>query len=264
MIRSLWTAASGMNSQQFNIDTISHNLSNVNTTGYKKVRADFEDLLYQNLRLAGTPIDDFQVVPTGIQVGLGVKPAATQTIFQQGSLQNTENKLDISLVGNGFLRFTDTDGSVVYSRDGSLKIDSNKQLVNSNGLRLIPEITLPDGFLFESIFIDDQGKIAVTLFGSDQSIEVGQIITSRFINPAGLLSLGSNLFQETAASGAEISGIPSMEGQPKIKQGFLEMSNVKVIDAMVSMITAQRAYEFNSKAIITSDSMLQTAVSLRR
>lgn len=264
MLRSLWTAASGMNAQQFNIDTISNNLSNVNTTGFKKNRADFEELLYQTLKIAGTPATEETVTPTGIQVGLGVKTAATQKMFTQGSLQNTGNKMDIALEGDGFFQVRMADGSDAYTRDGSFKIDSNGQIVNSNGLRLLPEITFPDNFQFKDISISDMGQITVKVAGSDEIVDVGQVTTHRFVNPVGLSSIGGNLYKETQASGENIVGLPGRDGFPSTLQGFLEMSNVKVVDEMVNMITAQRAYELNSKAITTSDSMLQTAVSLKR
>lgn len=264
MMRSLWTGATGMNSQQFNIDTIAHNLANVNTTGFKKVRADFEDLLYQTMRTAGTPATDETVVPTGIQVGLGVRTAATQKMFQQGSLQNTGNQLDLALEGRGFLRVVMEDGTLAYTRDGSFKIDGEGQIVNSNGLLLDPPITIPDNVRLDSITIDKMGRVTAEDIDTLEQIDIGQILTYRFINPAGLLSLGDNLYRTSEASGQAIEGTPSLEGQPKVIQGFLEMSNVKVVDEMVNMITAQRAYEMNSKSIQTSDSMLQTAVTLKR
>ncbi len=264
MVRSLWTGASGMNGQQFNIDTIAHNLANVNTTGFKKLRPDFEDLLYQTLKVAGTPATEETVIPTGIQVGLGVKPAATQKIFEQGSLQNTNNKLDMALDGEGFFKVQLADGTVAYTRDGSFKIDSNRQVVTSNGLKLLPELVLPENFIHESIAISDMGVVSVKVGGSDEQIEVANLNTYRFINPAGLTSQGGNLMKVTEASGQEIEGRPGLDGQPHTLQGMLEMSNVKVVDEMVNMITAQRAYEVNSKAIQTTDNMLQTAIGLKR
>lgn len=264
MLRSLWTAASGMNSMQFKVDTISHNLSNVNTTGFKKGRADFEDLLYQTLKMAGTPATEDTVVPTGIQVGLGVRTGATQKMFDQGSLQATGNKLDIALEGEGFFKVLMPDGTVSYTRDGSFKIDSNGQVVNSNGYKLIPEVIFPEGFEFTKINISQEGVIEVQVAGNDEIIEVETITLSRFINPAGLSSIGSNLYKETVASGPEIVAQAGTEGQARMHQGFLEMSNVKVVDEMVDMIVAQRAYEMNSKAIVTSDNLLATVVNLKR
>lgn len=264
MLRSLWTAASGMNGMQFKTDTIANNLSNVNTTGYKKMRADFEDLLYQTLKLAGTPATEDTVVPTGIQVGLGVKSAATQRMFDQGSLQATGNKLDMALEGEGFFKVLMPDGTVSYTRDGSFKIDSNRQVVTSNGYKLLPEIVFPDNFIIDRISISKEGLVEVNVGGEDDPVEVGEITLNRFINPAGLLSVGGNLFKESIASGPATEGIAGMDGQARIHQGVIEMSNVKVVDEMVDMIVAQRAYEMNSKAIQTSDNLLGTVVNLKR
>ena len=264
MMRSLWTAASGMVGQQFNIDTISNNLSNVNTTGFKKNRAEFEDLIYQTVKMAGTPATEISEVPTGIQVGHGVKVAATQKMFEQGSLQATGNKMDIALEGEGFFKVQMYDGSIAYTRDGSFKIDSNRQVVTSNGYLLEPPIVLPDNFVHESLSISQDGRVSVKIVGDDDPIEVGQIEIARFVNPAGLQSIGGNLMKTTPASGEEIAGQPGMNGMAKTHQGFLEMSNVKVVEEMVNMIVAQRAYEINSKAIQTSDSMLATAIGMKR
>lgn len=263
-MRSLWTAASGMIGQQYNIDTISNNLSNVNTTGFKKQRAEFEDLLYQTILMAGTPATEITEIPTGIQVGHGVKIAATQKMFEQGSLQSTENKTDMALEGEGFFKIQLYDGSYAYTRDGSFKIDSNRQLVTSNGYLLEPPVILPENFIMNTLSISQDGRITVKIAGEDDPVEVGQMEIYRFVNPAGLSSIGGNLFKITPASGDEIPGQPAMEGMAKIHQGFLEMSNVKVVEEMVNMIVAQRAYEVNSKAIQTSDSMLNTAIGLKR
>ncbi len=264
MMRSLWTAASGMIGQQFNIDTIANNLSNVNTTGFKQNRPDFEDLLYQTERLAGTPATEQTVIPTGIQVGHGVKPAATQKIFTQGALQSTGNVTDIALEGEGFFRVLQYDGTYGYTRDGSFKIDSSGQIVNSNGLRLLPEIILPEGFVHDSLSISQDGRITVKVAGGDDPIEVGQLEVYRFVNPAGLEAIGENLLKVTNGSGEAIAGRPGFDGMGKVLQNFLEMSNVSVVKEMVNMIVAQRAYELNSRAIQTSDSMLATATTLKR
>jgi len=264
MMRSLWTAATGMIGQQFNIDTIAHNLSNVNTSGYKKGRADFEDLLYQTLRSAGTPATRETVFPTGIQVGHGVRPAATQKMYTQGSLQNTGNTLDLAIEGEGFFRVQLYDGTFGYTRNGTFKIDSNGQIVDSNGYKLSPEIIMPQDFVFSDISISQAGLVTVKIAGDDTPREVGQIQIYRFVNPAGLKNIGQNIVKTTAASGEPIGGRPGFYGMGKVHQGFLEMSNVQIVEEMVNMIVAQRAYEFNSKAIITSDSMLGTANSLKR
>ena len=264
MMRSLWTAASGMTGQQFNIDTISNNLSNVNTTGFKQNRADFEDLLYQTHRLAGTPATEVTVVPTGIQVGHGVRPAATQKIFTQGSLQSTGNVTDMALEGEGFFRVLLYDGTYGYTRDGAFKIDSNNQLVNSNGYRFMPEIIFPDGFLRDSLTVSADGRVTGKVGGSDEILDLGQIEIYRFVNPTGLTSIGENLLKTSNASGEAIAGRPAFDGMGKIIHKFLEMSNVSVVQEMVNMIVAQRAYELNSKAIQTSDTMLGIANNLKR
>lgn len=263
-MRSLWTAASGMTGQQFNIDTISNNLSNVNTSGFKKNRTDFEDLLYQTTRVAGTPATEVTVVPVGVQVGHGVKVSATQKVFTQGALQATGVVSDLAVQGEGFFRVLLMDGTYGYTRDGSFKIDSSGQIVNSNGMRLMPEIVLPENFERESLTIAQDGRVTVKVAGSDDPLEVGQLELYRFVNPAGLQAVGENNFKVTNASGQAIAGRPGFDGMGKTLQKFLEMSNVSVVSEMVNMIVAQRAYEFNSKAIQTSDTMLGIATGLKR
>ena len=264
MVRSLWTAATGMNGQQSNIDAISNNLSNVNTTGYKQQRVEFEDLVYQNVKLAGTPATEDTVTPVGIQQGTGVKIAATQRVMNQGSLQNTGVDTDVAIVGEGFFRVEKYDGSYVYTRDGSFKIDSNGQLVTSNGLRVMPEIILPEGYDVSTLNVTQTGRVSVKVNGGNEPVEVGQLELYRFPNAVGLKAEGDNLFKVTAASGEAVPGLPGSEGFGDVRHKFLEMSNVSVVNEMVQMIVAQRAYEFNSKAIQTSDSMLSTAVNLKR
>jgi flagellar basal-body rod protein FlgG len=264
MITSLWTGASGMIGQQYHIDTVANNLANVNTTGFKKERADFEDLLYQNLKIAGTPATNESVVPTGIQVGLGVKLGATQKMYSQGSLKQTENPFDMALTGEGFFRVKMYDGTIAYTRDGSFKIDSNGQIVNSNGYPLDPPIILPQEFMRGDLVISEEGLVTVKVPGDDVPVEVGQIYLTRFVNPAGLKSIGGNLMKETIASGQPIDGLPAHEGMAGIQQSFLEASNVNVVDEMVDMIVAQRAYEFNSKSVQTSDTLLGIAANLKR
>ncbi len=264
MIRSLWTAASGMIGQQFNIDTISNNLSNVNTTGFKQNRPDFEDLLYQTQRTAGTPATELTLVPVGVQVGHGVRVAATQKIFTQGSLQNTGNVGDMAIEGEGFFRVLQYDGSYGYTRDGAFKIDSNGQFVNSNGYRLIPEIIMPEGFIRESVAVSQDGRVTVRIPGLDDPIDVGQIELYRFVNPAGLQAVGENLFTISGASGDPIGGQPGFDGMGQTIHRFLETSNVETVKEMVNLIVAQRAYEFNSKSIQTSDTMLGIAANLKR
>ena len=266
MVRSLWTGAAGMIGQQSNIDNISNNLANVNTAGYKKVRAEFEDLLYQTVRTAGTPATEDTVVPVGIQLGHGVKVAATQRMFSQGALQNTENVYDMAIQGDGFFRIQMYDGSWAYTRDGSFKVDENGRLVTSNGYWVLPDIIMPEGFLPEKITVTQDGRVSVLVPQIDLNdpVDVGQIELYRFPNPAGLTAVGENLFKVTNASGSPISGRPGYEGMGKIAHKFLEMSNVSVVREMVDLIVAQRAYEFNSKTIQTSDNMLGTATGLKR
>ncbi len=264
MVRSLWTAASGMIGQQANIDTISNNLANVNTSGFKKVRADFEDLIYQTVRVAGTPATEDTVVPVPVQMGHGVKLAATQRQFTQGALQNTENLSDIAIQGDGFFRIQLYDGTYGYTRDGAFKIDSNGQIVTSNGYRLLPEVTLPENFIPETLTVSQDGRVNVKVPGNDDPILVGQLELYRFPNPVGLTAIGENLFKVSNASGDPIAGRPGYDGMGKTIHKFLEMSNVSVVREMVNMIVAQRAYEFNSKAIQTSDNMLGTATALKR
>jgi flagellar basal-body rod protein FlgG len=265
MVRSLWTSATGMTSQQFQIDTISNNLANVNTTGFKKNRVDFEDLIYQHQVLAGTPATAFSEIPTGVHVGHGVRPAATQKVFETGSLQATGHKLDMAVSSSvGFFKIQTPDQSFAYTRDGSYKIDSNRQLVTSDGYLLEPQVILPDDGMLETLSISEQGEIYVNLAGETTPTLIGQLELYRFVNPAGLKAIGKNLFQVTPASGEEIPGTPGLNGFGGVLQGFLEMSNVKLAEEMVNMIVAQRAYESNSKAIQTTDSMLSTAIQLKR
>ncbi len=264
MMRALWTAASGMTGQQFNIDNISNNLSNVNTYGFKKGRVEFEDLIYQNRRIAGTPATELTVVPTGIQIGHGTKVAANQRLFEQGSLQKTDAPVDMAITGEGFFRVQLYDGSFGYTRDGSFKIDANRQIVTSNGYRLVPEVIFPDNFLQDTIAISQDGRVTVKVPGNDVPVDVGQIQLYRFVNPAGLKAIGQNAFKVTPGSGDAIGGQPAVSGFGQIQHKFLEMSNVKVAEEMVNMIVAQRAYELNSKAIQTSDTMLGIANGLKR
>jgi flagellar basal-body rod protein FlgG len=250
--------------QQSNIDTISNNLANVNTSGYKKVRADFEDLIYQTVRTAGTPATEDTVVPVPVQMGHGVKLSATQRQFTQGALQNTENISDLAIQGDGFFRVLLYDGTYGYTRDGAFKIDSEGQIVTSNGYRLLPEITLPENFIPETLTISQDGRVNVKIPGNDDPVLVGQIELYRFPNPVGLSAIGENLFKTSNASGEAIAGRPGYDGMGKTIHKFLEMSNVSVVREMVNMIVAQRAYEFNSKAIQTTDNMLGTATALKR
>lgn len=262
MIRSLWTAASGMMAQQLNIDVISNNLANVNTAGFKKSRADFQDLLYQTIKSPGAASSADTQVPTGIQVGLGTRPVAVQKLFMQGDFQQTGAELDMAIEGSGFFQITQPNGEVAYSRAGTFKLDGEGRIVTSDGYPMEPEITLPADAI--SVEIGADGTISVLQAGTTTPTEVGTIQLANFSNPAGLKSLGRNLFAPTASSGDVSVGIPGENGIGGISQGFLEMSNVSIVDEMVNMIVSQRAYEVNSKAITTADEMLQTATNLRR
>ncbi|MGD9210076.1 MAG: flagellar basal-body rod protein FlgG [Desulfobacteraceae bacterium] len=262
MIRSLWTAATGMQAQTLNIDVIANNLANVNTTGFKRMRADFQDLLYETMRPPGMASSADTTVPTGIQLGHGARPAATQKLFIQGDFQHTQNDLDMAIEGDGFFQVLQPNGEIAYTRSGSFKIDNEGRIVTSDGFPMEPEIVLPQDSIAISVSTD--GIVSALLAGESTPVEVGNIELARFINPAGLDNIGRNLFLPTDASGDVETGTAGEDGFGTIAQGYLEMSNVSVVDEMVNMITAQRAYEINSKAIQASDDMLQVASNLRR
>ena len=266
MVRSLWTGASGMIGQQANTDTIANNLANVNTYGYKKQRADFEDLIYQTVRTAGTPATEDTVVPVGIQMGHGVKLADTQRVFSQGSLQQTDVPTDMAIAGEGFFKIQMYDGSMAYTRNGNFKVDETGRMVTSNGYWLIPDIVMPELFLPDTINITKDGRVSVKVpqDGDLAEVDVGRIELYRFPNPVGLTAVGENLFKVSQASGDAVAGVPGYEGMGTIQHKFLEMSNVAVVQEMVNLIVAQRAYEFNSRTIQTSDNMLGTATTLKR
>jgi flagellar basal-body rod protein FlgG len=262
MQRSLFIAATGMEAQRLNIDVISNNLANVNTTGFKKSRADFQELLYQGLKSAGASSAEGAELPTGIQVGLGVKPAAVQKMFQQGDFVSTGNSLDLVIEGNGFFQITKPDGEIAYSRSGSFKIDSEGRIVTSDGYPLEPSITIPSNTLQTTITPD--GTVSVMQAGSTTPVQIGQIELAQFINPGGLNALGKNLFIPTGASGEPTTGTAGSDGLGTINQGFLEMSNVNIVEEMVNMIVSQRAYELNSRVVQTSDEMMQMANNIKR
>ncbi|MBT9456423.1 MAG: flagellar basal-body rod protein FlgG [Burkholderiaceae bacterium] len=255
MIRSLWIAKTGMEAQQTQLDTISNNLANVGTNGYKRAHVVFEDLMYQNLRQAGANNTEQTQVPTGLQVGLGVRPVATSRNFSQGSLQQTTNTLDVAIKGHGFFQITLPDGTTGYSRDGAFQVDQNGQMVTNNGLVLQPGITIPP--TAQSVTIGQDGTVSITLQGQTAPQTVGQIQLANFVNPAGLEPRGQNLYGETVASGTPTAGAAGTNGLGVLSQGYVETSNVNVVEELVSMIQTQRAYELNSKAIQTSDQMLQ-------
>lgn len=260
MMRSLWTAATGMVAQQLNIDVISNNLANTNTSGFKKSRAEFEDLMYETMKIAGSATDGDNRIPVGIQVGMGVRPTAVHKFFTQGDFQNTGNPLDMAIEGEGFFQVLVGD-QLMYTRSGAFKLNQDGTLVTANGYPLQPEFTVPTDA--KSVAISERGRITA-LDANGQEIAAGEIPLYSFVNPAGLDAKGRNLYLPTEASGEAVEGVPGEENLGTIAQGFLEMSNVEVVDEMVQMIVGQRAYEMNSKAIQTSDNMLQTAVQLKR
>ncbi|GAA6861564.1 flagellar basal-body rod protein FlgG [Helicobacter pylori] len=262
MLRSLYSATSGMLAQQTHIDTTSNNIANVNTTGFKKSRADFNDLFYQAMQYAGTNTSNTTLSPDGMEVGLGVRPSAITKMFSQGSPKETENNLDVAITGKGFFQVQLPDGTTAYTRSGNFKLDEQGNLVTSEGYLLIPQITLPEDTTQVNIGVD--GTVSVTQGLQTTSNVIGQITLANFVNPAGLHSMGDNLFSITNASGEAIVGNPDSQGMGKLRQGFLELSNVRLVEEMTDLITAQRAYEANSKSIQTADAMLQTVNSLKR
>ena len=260
MIRSLWIAKTGMEGQQTKLDAISNNLANVGTNGFKRAGVVFEDLMYQNLRPAGSATSEQSQLPTGLQVGLGVRAAASTRNFGQGSLQQTGNNLDLAIKGQGFFQIQLPDGTTGYTRDGAFQVDANGALVNNAGYPVQPGITVPANALAVTIGAD--GTVSASIPGQVAPQTLGQLQLAAFVNPAGLDARGGNLFSETAASGTPNAGAPSSAGLGSLQQGFVEGSNVNVVEELVSMIATQRAYELNSKAIQTSDQMLQRLAQL--
>jgi flagellar basal-body rod protein FlgG len=251
-----------MQAQALNLDVISNNLANVNTSGFKKSRAEFQDLLYETIEPAGTSSSQDTEVPAGIQLGHGTRPSTVLKIFSQGNMENTQNELDLAIEGDGFFQITLPNGEIAYTRDGAFKLDSGGRIVNSDGFTLEPEIAIPSDALSISVGLD--GTVSVLQAGESIPSEIGTIELARFVNPAGLISMGKNLFITSEASGDEMTGTAGENGLGTLAQGFLEMSNVSVVDEMVNMITAQRAYESNSKAIQAADDMLQLANNVKR
>ncbi len=262
MMRALWTAGTGMTAQQANIDVISNNLANVSTTGYKKSRSDFQDLMYQTIRQAGSATGPDNQLPTGIQIGHGVRQVATTKLHTQGNFQQTGNSLDIAIEGEGFFQINMPDGTLAYTRDGSFKKDSTGRVVTAEGYTLEPAITIPDNAT--DVSISSSGQVSATIPNQTATQDLGTIQIARFVNPAGLESMGRNLYKETAASGTPTPDNPGTNGNGTLVQKYLEMSNVQVVEEMVNMIVAQRAYEMNSKAITTSDEMLSLAANMKR
>lgn len=254
MIRSLWIARTGLDAQQTQLDVIANNLSNVSTNGFKRARAVFEDLLYQNLRQPGAQSSQQTQIPSGLQLGTGARPVSTARIFTQGNLQKTDNALDIAVNGNGFFQVLLPDGTTGYTRDGSFQKDNQGQIVTSNGYPVSPNITIPADAL--SVTVGTDGTISVTQPGVAAATQIGALQLATFVNPGGLQSIGQNLFLETASSGTPTPNTPGTNGAGVVNQGYVETSNVNVAEELVTMIQTQRAYELNSKVVSTSDSML--------
>ena len=255
MIRSLWISKTGLDAQQTQMDVISNNLANVSTNGFKRSRAVFEDLLYQTLRQPGAQSSQQTQIPSGLQLGTGTRPVATERIHLQGNLQQTNNPLDLAINGKGFFQILMPDGSTAYTRDGSFQMDSQGQLVTASGYQVQPAITIPPDATSVTIGID--GTISVTQAGATAPTQVGSLQLAGFVNPAGLQSQGENLYLETASSGTPAANTPGTNGLGTLNQGYVETSNVNVVEELVNMIQTQRAYEINSKSITTSDQMLQ-------
>jgi flagellar basal-body rod protein FlgG len=259
-MRSLWISKTGLDAQQTQMDVISNNLANASTTGFKRQRAVFEDLLYQNLRQPGARQNEQDQVPSGLQIGTGVKPVSTVRNFKQGNLSNTENPFDVAINGVGFLQIQQQDGSVAYTRDGSLQVNGQGQMVTSNGALVLGPITIPVNA--EGVQISEDGIVSVRLQNQPGLQQVGQLQLSRFVNPAGLLSTGQNLYKETAASGVPQQVVAGTDGAGVFLQGYVESSNINIVEELVNMIQTQRAYEMNSKSISTTDQMLARITQL--
>ncbi|PKO93807.1 MAG: flagellar basal-body rod protein FlgG [Betaproteobacteria bacterium HGW-Betaproteobacteria-1] len=255
MIRSLWISKTGLDAQQTQMDVVANNLANVSTNGFKRSRAVFEDLLYQTIRQPGAQSSQQTQLPTGLQIGTGVRPVSTERVFTQGNLQQTSNDKDVAIQGQGFFQVLLPDGATAYTRDGSFQINDQGQLVTSSGFPVQPAINIPADV--QSLSIGRDGTVSITQAGNANTVQVGTIQLATFINPAGLLSKGENLYVETAASGAANTNTPGTNGAGLLTQGYVETSNVNVVEELVNMIQTQRAYEINSKAITTSDQMLQ-------
>lgn len=254
MIRSLWIAKTGLDAQQTQLDVISNNLANVSTNGFKRARAVFEDLLYQTLRQPGAASSQQTTIPSGLMLGVGVRPIATEHIFTQGSLQTTDNALDLAINGQGFFQIQMPDGTLAYTRDGSFQLDNTGQVVTSSGYPVSPAITIPSNAT--AITISRDGIVSATISGTTTPTQIGTIQLATFVNVGGLQSVGENLYVETASSGTPTPNTPGSNGAGVLNQGYVETSNVNVAEELVQMIQTQRAYELNSRAIQTSDSML--------
>jgi flagellar basal-body rod protein FlgG len=260
MIRSLYIAKTGLDAQQTQLDVVSNNLANVGTTGFKRSRAVFEDLMYQNMRQVGGQTSDQTRLPSGLQLGTGVRVVATERLHSQGNLTKTDNPKDVAINGGGFFQVLMPDGTTSYTRDGSFQTDAEGQLVTASGFQIQPQITIPQNAT--SITVARDGTVSVTQAGSTATVQVGQLQLATFLNPTGLQSVGENLYTETDASGAANVVVPGLEGAGVLTQGYVEASNVNVVEELVNMIATQRAYEINSKAVQTSDQMLAKLAQL--
>jgi len=260
-MRSLWTATTGMAAQTLNMDVIANNLANVSTSGFKKSRADFQDLLYQIMKVPGSPTSADTMSPTGIQVGLGVKTGAVTKIFTEGDIVQTENKLDVAIEGTGFFQVALPDGNTAYTRSGNFKLDSTGRITTSDGFPIQPEITIPADAT--EVTISQTGVVSAIVGSSTASTQLGTLEIASFPNNAGLIAIGRNLFRETDASGAATLGTPGSNGIGTLLQGYVENSNVNLVEEMTQMITAQRAFEINSKVITTADQMMQTTNQIK-
>ncbi len=260
MIRSLYTGATGMRAQQFNVDVTANNLANINTNGFKRDRANFEDLFYQYLKNPGAPSAEATEHPTGVSVGMGVRTGSTSKVYTQGNAKRTENPLDLMIKGDGFFQIQTADGGTAYTRDGALKMDGEGNLVTADGQYVQPNITIPEDA--NGVTVRQDGTVSASVPGQAAPVNVGQLQLATFVNPAGLKAESSNLFTETPASGTPTVSTPGTEGAGEIQQGFLESSNVDVISSLTKLISMQRAYEFNHKTIKASSRMLRRATTL--
>jgi flagellar basal-body rod protein FlgG len=261
MFRSLHIAATGMAAQEAQLDAISNNLANANTVGFKKSRAEFEDLLYQTMRAPGSASSSTVLSPTGLQLGTGARIVSSTRLYTQGAISQTGNPLDIAIEGNGFFVVQQSDGTPAYTRSGTLKTDAQGRIVNAEGLALEPSITIPSDAT--SVTIGSDGTVSATLKGQTQATQLGQIHIASFVNPAGLASVGHNLLTHTGSSGDPQIGTPGVDGRGTLLQGATENSNVEVVEEMIGMISAQRSYEINSKVVTAADEMLRNATQLR-
>ena len=261
MFRALHIAATGMGAQETQLEGISNNIANANTVGYKKARVEFQDLLYQTIKAPGAPTGATTMAPTGLQLGTGVRVVGTARSFEQGALQNTNNPLDVAIEGNGFFVVQQADGNPAYTRAGNLQKDGNGQLVTSEGMPLDPPITIPEGTV--DVTIGSDGTVSATVGNESAPVELGKLTIATFVNPAGLRSIGHNLLVATPGSGEAQVGDPGSDGRGALLQGSLEQANVEIVEEMIGLIAAQRAYEINTKVITTADEMLRSATQMR-